>query len=95
MPGIVGFGVAARLALTDRYAQHIARLRDRLECGVVAVAEAYLSTLRRLNSAGLYARDEETAKKEGIATLLRGSGTCFDPEVVEKFITMLEPLALL
>ena len=66
-----------------------------IECGVVAVAEAYLSTLRRLNSAGLYARDEETAKKEGIATLLRGSGTCFDPEVVEKFITMLEPLALL
>jgi cysteine desulfurase len=36
VPGIVGFGVAARIALADRHAQHIARLRDRLESGVVA-----------------------------------------------------------
>ena len=36
VPGIVGFGVAARLAFADCHAQHIARLRDRLESAVVA-----------------------------------------------------------
>lgn len=36
VPGIVGFGVAARLALTDSQTQYIARLRDRLERRVVA-----------------------------------------------------------
>jgi len=36
VPGIVGFGVAARRALTDSQTQFIARLRDRLERRVVA-----------------------------------------------------------
>jgi cysteine desulfurase len=36
VPGIVGFGVAARLAFADCHAQHIVRLRDRLERRVVA-----------------------------------------------------------
>lgn len=36
VPGIVGFGAAARLALTDSQTQFIARLRDRLERRVVA-----------------------------------------------------------
>lgn len=36
VPGIVGFGIAARLALTDNQATRIASLRDRLETGVLS-----------------------------------------------------------
>lgn len=35
VPGIVGFGVAARLALTNSHAERIVRLRDRLEGDVL------------------------------------------------------------
>ncbi|MCM5554234.1 cysteine desulfurase family protein [Pleomorphomonas sp. NRK KF1] len=36
VPGIVGFGIAARLALTDNQATRIASLRDRLETGILS-----------------------------------------------------------
>lgn len=36
VPGIVGFGVAARIAIANLHADHIARLRDRLEANVIA-----------------------------------------------------------
>ncbi|SCM78397.1 Cysteine desulfurase [uncultured Pleomorphomonas sp.] len=36
VPGIVGFGVAARLALADNDAGRLARLRDRLEAAILA-----------------------------------------------------------